>query len=457
MINKVNHQIAEIPSVIPPHLSKEQYNQKNLYFLHDPMLELRHNLAIPQRNAYLYFPKEEDKIIFDPKKPEKTLRMIFGNEDFNSYEREKIAQLKERVQTLNKKNTKEQIIFPQWWQDTDTLRFLQATSYNLDKSIHYIRNQIEWRRTFFPFTITDKTIQILNTGFMYIHGRDNHYRPIFIVQAKKYFEICNIYSYDELYLAIIYFMEYIINNLLIVGQIENWIIISDISDVSLLFMPKDLKRLIDALSSCYRCRLFRNYIIGMNAGLRFIAKLVMKLLDQATVNKIRFLEPQNMKQELTTFINEENLEKKYGGKAKDLVPGLNHIFPPVMPTNVYEKPGDNLLIKEDQYKEMCILSKPFKPIIMSNDLIQKWEKEKEEIRREQELILKAKTMKLNLVSKFLEDNSDHTDSTDHERSSHFSVNKEFHGKQKYACHKGHTISVSQILNFKGTYFNFLKK
>lgn len=161
-----------------------------------------------------------------------------------------------------------------------------------------------------------------------------------------------------------------------------WIMITDITGVSLVFMPRDLKRIIDSLGFCYRCRLFRNYIIGMNPALRLIVKLFMSFLDQATVNKIKFLDSNNIHSELTTFINDDNLEKKFGGNAPNIIPGDNNVFPPVMPSENFSKEGDNLLISEKEYKSKC--NGKDKPSVICEEFIEKWEREKIEKEEEEE-------------------------------------------------------------------------
>ena len=378
-----------------PSLSPKQVNRQNQYYLYDPALLTRHLKARPPKEAYLFFPRKDDQVILNPKKPEKTLRMIFTNVEFTDYENRMLEAFYSRVDFLNKKNPTKKLILPKWWKESDTRRFLQATSFTIDKSIEYIRQQITWRESFFPFTINDHIIEILNSEFMYIYGRDSHFRPIFVVKASTFFQLRDKYTFDEMFMAIVYFLEYVINNLLILGQIENWTMITDITGVSLVFMPSELKKIINILSSCYRCRLFRNYIIGMNSALRFIAKIFMSFLDQATVNKIRFLDEGNKYSELTTFINDNNLQKKYGGNAPDLVEGDNNVFPPCMPSDSFSKEGDEVLIKEDEYKERCI-GKGRRPAQICQEFIEKWEKEnkekeEEEERRRLSMINKSKT------------------------------------------------------------------
>ena len=436
---------------IDPADSVEQANRENQYYLYELILLSRYLRARPKKEAYLYFPKKDDQIIENPKKPEKALRMIFHNVIFTEYEDAKLKEFYERVEFLNQKYPNKKIVIPSWWKESETRRFLQATSFTIDKSIEYIRQQLEWKSAFFPFTITSNIIKILNSGFMYIHGRDNHFRPIFIIKANTFFDLRKIYSYEEMFMSIVYFLEYVIKNILIVGQVENWIMITDITGVSLVFMPRDLKRIIDSLGSCYRCKLFRNYIIGMNSALRLIVKLFMSFLDQATVNKIKFLDSNNIHSELSTFINDDNLEKKFGGNAPNIIPGDNNVFPPVMPSDNFSKEGDNLLISEEEYKSKC--NGKDKPTVICEEFIEKWEREKIEKEEEEERI---KISMMNNNNKPKIDLKRRKSNKENERNNTLVVQKEqYDSKYIIICRKKAKgrKKVSSLLGIKSLNYN----
>ena len=151
---------------------------------------------------------------------------------------------------------------------------------------------------------------------MYIHGRDNNYRPIMVINADVFLRLKDNYVYDDWLLCIIFIMEYLIEKMLIPGQVENWTMISNFKSVSLLFPPAEMKKFMAVLQSNYRCRLYVNYIIGMSGILRGIWNIVKAFLDEATVNKVRFLTDETM-DDIFTFLNEEQVEQKFGGKAKN--------------------------------------------------------------------------------------------------------------------------------------------
>lgn len=127
-----------------------------------------------------------------------------------------------------------------------------------------------------------------------------------------------------------------------------------------------------------------NYIIGMSFGLRGIFKIATTFMDQASITKIKVLNSSNIFEELLTYINEENLQIKFGGKAKDLQFGGNNVFPPVMPSNNYRKEGDNFLITNEEYKIRCLIGVPERPVEISEEYLKIWENEKKIKEKEEE-------------------------------------------------------------------------
>lgn len=325
---------------------------------------IRHIKAKPPKEAYLYFPSENDKIEFDEKNPMKTLRRIFeAGTEYNTFEKKKIDELSSEIIKHNIKNRSKQLIFPSDWQKYTTLRFLQATAYNIHKTIDMIIANIEWRKINIPKQLTPKAIEILNKGFIYIHGRDNRYRPIMHIVASVYDKNSKIYTFEDWTTAVIYFMEYVINNLLIPGQVENWNIICDVKDISIVFLPKDLKRILAMLQENYRCRLFVMFIINIGSFANVLWKVVKSMIDPSTERKIKLLKNENTN-DVFAFINKSQIEKKYGGNAENLT---SYYFPPIFPSDDYYIETDSpstLLINETTYKKKvkenkCIVPSPY--------------------------------------------------------------------------------------------------
>jgi hypothetical protein len=315
----------------------------------------------PPEEAYLFFPNDFQIVEVDKKHPDKILRRIFeGNNDTLPVEKTKLANLYQEIEKHNNTKSKKnhsQVIFPAGWKEFDTLRFHQATGYKSNMTIQLLIDHFEWRQSYFPFSLTPAAFELLNKGFIYVQGREHQFRPIFIVNAKFYVDNMDKYVYDDWLACIVFFMEYMIKNLLIPGQVENWNIISDVCGVSLLGLPKDMKRFMNVLQSNYRCRLYVNFIYGMGTFLGLLWNMVKVFLDETSLKKIRMLKKGQFK-DILTLVNPEQLEQKYGGTAPDV---KENFFPPIFPSNHYLKDDKSkILVSEEVYKD-CLKTKVIVP------------------------------------------------------------------------------------------------
>ena len=302
------------------------------------------------KEAYYYFPKESEIIEYDEKYQYKTLRRIFeGGLEYNSFEKTKLKELFDEIDKQNK-NKNKKIIFPEDWKIYNSLRFLQAKQYDIFKCIDVISDHLIWRKENIPLNITDKAMEIINNlGFIYIHGRDNKFRPTIVLIAKVYMDNKDKYAYENWVTALIYVLEYTINNLFLPGQVENWNIICDLANVSLFTLPSDFKRIFDTLQCNYRCRLYVMYILNMSYFIVFLWNIIKTMLDSTTEKKLKILSDTS---QIFTYINEEQIEKKFGGKAENVT---EDYFPPKMPSSNYLKKGDNLselFVDEKKYREL---------------------------------------------------------------------------------------------------------
>jgi hypothetical protein len=313
---------------------------------------IRHQSAKPPKDAYFYIPKDDEIILFDEKNPTKTLRRIFeGGVEYNNYEKTKLKEFRKEIEKHNSNIKKVKLILPESWKECHILRFLQATQYNITKTIDMVLNHIEWRKVNIPPKITDKSKEILNLGFIYIHGRDCRFRPIMNIVANIYEKYKKNYTFADWERAVIYFMEYSIQNLLIPGQVENWDIICDLKDVSVTSIPEELKKILGILQNNYRCRLYVMYIINIGGWISFGWTIIKKFLDASTEKKIQLLKSSNL-DDMFKFINPRQIEKKFGGNAEDV---KQYFFPPIFPDNNYllsNEKSNKVLVSEEKYKAL---------------------------------------------------------------------------------------------------------
>ena len=358
------------------------------YYLYEPELKKRHLKALPTEEMYRYFPKESD-IIVKSENPKDNYRFIFCGMPKTEFEEEKLNEFNKFLEEKMKKKNID-IFLPDWWIESDTMRYLQASNYNFKKVYELIKENI--KNTEEAIRIVDKRIRyILNSGLIYMHGRDCHFRPILVVEAEKANELMDKlgYTFDEISQTLLFFMNYIVNYILIPGQIENWFLICDLKNVGIGKLSL-FKNILSALSK-FRCRVIKNYILNLSGFVRVAASGILSMLGGQSAKKIVIVESDNLGI-MQEYILKENLQIKHGGTSPDLIPGENNLFPPVVPTDLYKKPNEILnIVTPEEYKNMCLNSKPFKPYAICEAYVKQWQKEKEE----EEMKLKKKNSEIN--------------------------------------------------------------
>ena len=352
------------------------------FYLKDPNLIELFKKSLPPRESYFYFPKGEEIIIWNKKKPEKSLRRIYINVPFNDLEKKWLVEFHKMI------NDHPENVFPDYWNDGLNLSYIYSTECNIEKAYKRLIDYFKWYNDHFPMNIQpeDKSIKLLNTGFTYIYGRDHQFRPIIICQPYILQKYEKEYSETDVINASIFICQYMVNYMLIPGQIENWIMFINLEKTSLLSMPDSMKKLIKALSDYFIARLYKSYILGMNAILRLIFKFMCNFLEEVTVKKFVILEGKKDPQ-LFSDINPQNLEERLGGQAPNCVYNEDFcLFPPRMPSNNYffshENPKE-ILITEDEYIERYnkgqIPPQSVSPFVMDRIKRERIEKEKEEL------------------------------------------------------------------------------
>ena len=352
-------------------------SEKSLdFFLEEPYLSLRHSKAVPTEEMYRFIPPEDEIINIDKSDPSKSYRYIFNGQPKTQFEKEKLSEYLEYESKKGKLN------YPQNWLESDTMRLLQASEYDIKKTYTTISENIQWLNSI-PKTINDKIITLLNFGFMYVYGRDHHFRPVIVVSIKNVkTAISKKYSFDDINEAIIYLMNYIIKYILIPGQIENWIVFVDFEDVGISDIG-EFKKILSTLSK-QRGRVFKNYFVNISGFIKISVNAAVKMFSSVS-RKLVILSHNDLKK-AQELISPENLEKKYGGLAPDIVPGSNNLFPPIMPSSNFALSGEKLnIVSPHAYKEMCLNSNPYKPFVVCPKYQEIWDKEKEmELQKEKE-------------------------------------------------------------------------
>ena len=317
------------------------------FYLKDPKLLEIYKQCLPPKESYYYFPKGEEIIIFNYEKPIKSVRRIFYNTPYTNDEQKWLNEFKQLL------NSSPEIKLPDYFDDYFLLAFIYSTTGKLKESKKRIVDYLKFVNETFPIRITpnSKIIEILNKGFIYVYGRDNRYRPIIVCQCKTFAKFYKNYQTEELLQASSFLCQFIINNMMIPGKYETWNMIINAKGISILSLPEPLKLLIPKLSSYFLCRLYKNYVIGLNFFSKILYKIAVNFIDKVTAEKIKVLDEKDP--ELFDTIRPDNIEEQFGGTAPNVPAGVeNGLFPPRMPSQKFitdsENPS-NILITEEEY------------------------------------------------------------------------------------------------------------
>ena len=146
-----------------------------------------------------------------------------------------------------------------------------------------------------PLQASSRLAELLSTGLVYFSGRDYLFRPLVVVNAKKIIEMK--LKDAELLEVLGFFYQYLIENCLIEGQVENWITLIDLGYCGVFSVGGALMDIIKHLSSIFRVRSRHNYLVKCPSSIRFIWKMVKKVLNEDQLRKITILEKDGLREE----------------------------------------------------------------------------------------------------------------------------------------------------------------
>ncbi|EGR31019.1 cral trio domain protein [Ichthyophthirius multifiliis] len=281
----------------------------------------------PLKESYLYFPlgiKKRNKLFFILKqtleneqykheKKDKVNRYFFdGQIQFTNFEYEKLQIFGKYLE-----EKKHDCCFnSSFWSDSMKLRFLAANNYEKGNTVKSIIAYNEWMNSHFNLEVDQKMQSFLQEGIIYLSGKDHRYRPIIILNVFKLVGKEN--SFPDILKAITYFLDVIMENMFLPGQIENWVIICDLNNLGITNLPMNsFKKIIQYLMNNYKSRLHRLYVVNC-AGLISIPWAMIKpLLDENTIEKVS-IEKTNELKNLWNHVNKNQIEKRFSGNLENI-------------------------------------------------------------------------------------------------------------------------------------------
>lgn len=297
-----------------------------------------------KKDHYLFFPKGKDQLQYINKT---LLRRIFdGQTPFTDEEQELINKFRYQVHTEFKSNQKQIDDFSRQ-PDSWVLRFLYANDENIGKTIKSLKANIIYRDELLARNriLTPEMQRILNTGVIYSLGRDTNLRPIFQFNLSKF--KFKDYSPKDFKEALGFYLDYVLDNMMQPGQIEQWVTIMDFTGFGMFSQPLDAIRELFgwlSLQSGMRTRIYQNYLLHTPNSFKLIYKVVKYFLDKRTQDGINILKSGHYDQ-IWTHINKDQVEKKFGGNVETLV---KDFWPPKSPNDNFYVPKDTSDLAEDE-------------------------------------------------------------------------------------------------------------
>ena len=204
-------------------------------------------------------------------------------------------------------------------------RFNHQQTYDMLISISAINKEI------MPCKFGPNCMKLLESGFMYIGGRDRHYRPYIVfrpaimLNAKP--EAANAIT------CILTTVTFIRHFMMAHGSVENLVTIVSQEGVSMWNMNITLMRsLIRVISNVVAGRARQMFILNTVSIFSMIFKVASNFLDENTINKLQ-VTTANTSPILQALIAPEQLEERFGGKAPDRKDG--EYWPPRIPADTF--------------------------------------------------------------------------------------------------------------------------
>ena len=293
--------------------------------------------------ATIYQPEENE--ILNELLNKQTRRIFYiPIEEYTEMEKQKLIEYYEYCKSNNFKISKEnkggKFYYP------NIFRQLQGADFNIEKAFEEIRKEIIFKNEKLPIELNDDFINIFNSGFIYLHGRDNAYRPL-IVFNPGFFNSLKMPAETWKKFGI-YLMEFLVNKCLVPSRVENWNIIVDLGSLSVADIPYSLKDIFSAFRGIYRCRLYKLYLLNMNFVFNLVWNIVKMIMGPTLEAKACNVDANDGKYDLLfQCINRSQVEKKYGGTAENLKKGEYYPFKFVSDNYFCETNKDEKIEEDD--------------------------------------------------------------------------------------------------------------
>lgn len=161
-----------------------------------------------------------------------------------------------------------------------------------------IANYLTWRADSLPCKLTSKAIRLIviqhflssvcllllqNTGFAYVHGRDKYFRPCLVLDSSVVENIrgTELFDGEVIAQAGVFILEYVRQNMFLHGQVENWVVINNVSKLSLNKLPrKEMQNIMWLLQNNFRQTLGHAWAVNATAFQTLCWKVFEIFIDE---------------------------------------------------------------------------------------------------------------------------------------------------------------------------------
>ena len=204
---------------------------------------------------FFYFPEEKEKKQWVTKK--EGHRFIFeGVDSLDEFELSALISLQNHIE-ISTQSFEIEMETPQ------VLRTLQESRFDNKKTIQKLgATRTKWEN-FQPKKPSKVVLDFLSKGLLYVHGFDHRFRPIVVMRLGSVQEEAPN-SFGLLSEALEYVLDYVVQHMMLGGQIENWVLFVDFENK---FIPIEyLSHVFNFFHTYYPSRAFRYYLLQVSKG-----------------------------------------------------------------------------------------------------------------------------------------------------------------------------------------------
>ncbi len=171
-----------------------------------------------------YFHKTERMLLRDTGQQQLGRKFFFAWNNLTEFELKQIDAIKSRLQA-------DKIDIPASITDRDLLSFLNANFYDLHKAQVQLSGHFKWLSEVAGVTITPQIIRLIQSGSMYIFGRDKDYRITLVFDLPKIIHFSKtepeLISPVQIQNSFVFFISYMKRVMLLPGRCDHWNTIVD--------------------------------------------------------------------------------------------------------------------------------------------------------------------------------------------------------------------------------------